>query len=67
LVLELGPKAGRPSRRSQRGAVANEILEVSERRVGYLPLGEWDTWLLLWLAHFQCPSCGPTVEAVPWL
>ena len=32
-----------------------------------LPIMQWDTWLLVPRARVECPRCGPTVEAVPWL
>lgn len=38
-----------------------------ERRVRDLPILEAETWLVLPRARLQCPRCGPTVEAVPWL
>lgn len=67
LVLVLQPKPGHPKRCSQCGAIVDKIHDVSERRVRDLPLGEWDTWLVFPRARLQCPRCGPTVEAVPWL
>ncbi len=67
LVLVLQAMADHPKRCSQCGAVVEKIHDVSERRVRDLPLGEWDTWLVLPRARLQCPRCGPTVEAVPWL
>jgi len=67
LVLVLRPKAGHAKRCSQCGAVVEKVHDVSERRVRDLPLGEWDTWLVVPRARVQCPACGPTVEAVPWL
>lgn len=67
LVLELKPTPGYPKRCSRCGAAVVEIHEVSERRVRDLPIGEWDTWLIFPRARLQCPRCGPTVEAVPWL
>ena len=67
LVLVLRAKADVPKRCSQCGAIVEKIHDVSERRVRDLPLGEWDTWLVFSRARLQCPRCGPTVEAVPWL
>lgn len=67
LVLVLRAKADAPKRCSRCGAVVDQIQDVSERRVRDLPLGEWDTWLVVPRARLQCPHCGPTVEAVPWL
>ena len=67
VVLVLQPKAGHPKRCSQCGEIVEKIHDVSERRVRDLPIGEWDTWLVFPRARLQCPRCGPTVEAVPWL
>ena len=67
LVLVLRAKADVPKRCSQCGAIVEKIHDVSERRVRDLPLREWDTWLVFPRARLQCPRCGPTVEAVPWL
>jgi transposase len=43
------------------------VHETTTRRVRDLAVMEWDTWLLLPCARVECPQCGPTVEAVPWL
>lgn len=67
LVIRLQPKADAAKRCSRCGAEVVEIHDVSERRVRDLPIGEWDTWLVFPRARLQCPRCGPTVEAVPWL
>lgn len=67
LIIRLEPKAGVPKRCSRCGAVVVEIHDTSERRVRDLPFGPWDTWLVFPRARLQCPRCGPTVEAVPWL
>lgn len=67
LVLELKPTPGYPKRCSKCGEIVVEIHDVSERRIRDLPIGEWDTWLVLPRSRLQCPRCGPTVEAVPWL
>ncbi len=67
LVLELRPLPDYPKRCSRCGEIVIEIHDVSERRVRDLPIGEWDTWLVFPRARLQCPRCGPTVEAVPWL
>ena len=32
-----------------------------------LPILEAETWLVFPRVRLQCPRCGPTVEAVPWL
>ena len=67
LIIRLEAKAGMPKRCSRCGAVVVEIHDTSERRVRDLPWGPWDTWLVFPRARLQCPRCGPTVEAVPWL
>ncbi len=67
LVLLLQPKAGHAKRCSQCGAIVEKVHDVSKRRVRDLPLREWDTWLVFPRARLECPRCGPTVEAVPWL
>lgn len=67
LVIRLQPKADAVKRCSRCGEPVVEIHDVSERRVRDLPIGEWDTWLVMPRARLQCPRCGPTVEAVPWL
>lgn len=67
LVIELRPKARAKRRCSRCGALVIAIHDVSVRRVRDLPMGEYDTWLLVPRARVQCPRCGPTIEAVPWL
>jgi transposase len=67
LVIELRPKPGAVKRCSRCGEPVMEIHDTSMRRVRDLPIGEWDTWLLLPRARLLCPRCGPTVEDVPWL
>jgi transposase len=67
LIIELRAKADAPKRCSRCGEIVVEIHDVSPRRVRDLPLFERDTWLIVPRARLQCPRCGPTVEAVPWL
>lgn len=67
LIIELRPKPGAAKRCSRCGSVVAEIHDVSERRVRDLPMWELDTWLIVPRARLECPRCGPTVEAVPWL
>jgi transposase len=43
------------------------IHDVAERRVRDLAVFDWDTWVVFPRARLECPRCGPTVEAVPWL
>jgi len=67
LVIELRAKPDVPKRCSRCGEIVVEVHEVTPRRVRDLPLLERDTWLVVPRARLQCPRCGPTVEAVPWL
>lgn len=67
LVIELRAKPQTPRRCSRCGEAVVEIHDVSTRRVRDLPIAEWDTWLLVPRVRLQCPRCGPTVEAIPWL
>ena len=67
LVLELRRRVDAARRCSRCGAAVVAVHDVSTRRVRDLPIGEWDVWLLVPRARVQCPRCGPTVEAVPWL
>jgi transposase len=67
LVLVLQPAPGHPRRCSQCGTPVEKLHDVTVRRVRDLPFGEWDTWLEVPRARLRCPTCGPTVEAVPWL
>lgn len=67
LVIELRAKAGVPKRCSRCGEIVVEVHDVTPRRVRELPLFDHETWLIVPRARLQCPRCGPTVEAVPWL
>jgi len=67
IIVELRPKEGCPKICSRCGEIVVEIHDVTDRRVRDLPIGECDTWLIVPRARLQCPRCGPTVEAVPWL
>jgi transposase len=67
IVLELRPVSTHPKRCSRCGEPVVEIHDVTERRVRDLPILDADTWLVFPRARLQCPRCGPTVEAVPWL
>jgi len=67
LVIELRPKADEAKRCSRCGEVVREIHDVTSRRIRDLPFGDFDVWLVVPRARLQCPRCGPTVEAVPWL
>lgn len=67
IVLELRPVPTYPKRCSRCGEQVGEIHDVTERRVRDLPILDADTWLVFPWARLECPRCGPTVEAVPWL
>src|SRR5688572_33433757 len=67
IVLEPRPLPNYPKRCSRCGEVVVEIHDVAERRVRDLPILEAETSLVFPRARLQCPRCGPTVEAVPWL
>lgn len=67
ITIELAarPNAGRYCSRCGRAAAA--VHDVSVRRVRELPILDAETWLLVPQARVVCPTCGPTVEALPWL
>lgn len=67
IELTLQPATGTPKRCSRCGTIVTQVHDVSERRVRDLPIMDRDTWLVFPQARLQCPRCGPTVEAVPWL
>jgi transposase len=67
IVLQLQPVPTHPRRCSRCGGIVVDIHDTSERRVRDLPILDAETWLVFPRARLQCPRCGPTVEAVPWL
>ena len=67
VVIVLAPVAHRPKRCSRCDAEVVSVHEVTTRRVRDLPLLEAETWIEFPRARVECPRCGPTVEAVPWL
>ena len=67
ILLQLRPVGGHARRCSRCGAVVSEVHETTERRIRDLPILDAETWLLVPRARLRCPTCGPTVEAVPWL
>jgi transposase len=67
LVIELRANAASPKRCSRCGELVVEVHDTTTRRIRDLPLGEWDTWLVVPTVRLRCPRCGPTVEAIPWL
>lgn len=67
IILKLEPMRGSLKHCSRCGEVVDAVHDVSERRVRDLPIMEAETWLVFPRARLECPRCGPTVEAVPWL
>jgi transposase len=67
VTLRLRATPGRAKHCSACGALVEAVHDVSERRVRDLPILDAETWLVLPRARVACPTCGPTVEAVPWL
>ncbi|MEO6877029.1 MAG: ISL3 family transposase [Gemmatimonadaceae bacterium] len=67
LVITLRPEPGAERRCSRCGAVVAEVHDTTERLVRDVPVMAHDTWLRVPRARLRCPTCGPTVEAVPWL
>jgi transposase len=67
LVITLRPQPGAEKRCSRCGAVVREVHETTERLIRDVAVMDHDTWLRLPRARLRCPTCGPTVEAVPWL
>ena len=67
LVLRLRARPDHVKRCSRCGEPVVEIHDVTERRVRDLAVFDWETWVVFPRARLQCPRCGPTVEAVPWL
>lgn len=52
---------------SRCGRATTQVHDVTERRVRELPILDAETWLVVPLARVVCATCGPTVEALPWL
>jgi transposase len=67
IVLTLRPVPGAAKTCSRCGAAVSAVHDVTPREVRDLPILDAETWLVLPRARVQCPRCGPTVEAVPWL
>ena len=65
LTLQAVPGAAKSCNKC--GAPVTAIHDVSERRVRELPIMDATTWLVFPRARVTCPTCGPTIEAVPWL
>lgn len=67
VTITLSAVAGTPRYCSRCGRAATQLHDVTERRIRELPILDAETWLLVPLARVDCPHCGPTVEALPWL
>ncbi|HVH63651.1 MAG TPA: ISL3 family transposase [Candidatus Dormibacteraeota bacterium] len=67
VTIELEPMPGATRHCSRCGQATAQIHDVATRRVRELPILDAETWLVLPLARVLCPTCGPTVEALPWL
>jgi transposase len=67
VVLMLEAVAGQSRRCSRCGGIGAEVHDVTPREVRDLPILDAETWLIVPRVRLQCPRCGPTVEAVPWL
>ncbi|MBK7908723.1 MAG: ISL3 family transposase [Gemmatimonadetes bacterium] len=67
VVIVLEPVPSRPKRCSRCDGEVVTVHEVTTRRVRDLPLMDAETWIEFPRARVECPRCGPTVEAVPWL
>lgn len=67
VVIELAAVPTRPKRCGRCDAEVATVHEVTLRRVRDLPLMDAETWIEFPRARVECPRCGPTVEAVPWL
>lgn len=65
LTLAAEPTA--PKICSRCGTAGLPVHDVSPREVRDLPILDAETVLVVPRARVQCPTCGPTVEAVPWL
>lgn len=52
---------------SRCGQPTTQLHDVTERRIRELPILDAETWLVVPLARVACPTCGPTVEGLPWL
>ncbi|HXR91595.1 MAG TPA: transposase family protein, partial [Steroidobacteraceae bacterium] len=67
VTIALEPIPGTQRYCSRCGRATTQVHDVAERRIRELPILDAETWLVLPLARVACPTCGPTVEALPWL
>lgn len=67
ITIELATAPNAKRYCSRCGHAALQVHEVTVRRVRELPILDAETWLLVPQARVLCATCGPTVEALPWL
>lgn len=67
IMITLAAVPGTKRYCSRCGHATAQVHDVTERRIRELPILDAETWLLVPLARVACPTCGPTVEALPWL
>ncbi|MCC6319004.1 MAG: transposase family protein [Gemmatimonadaceae bacterium] len=65
ICLDAVPTARRYCSRS--GHASAQVHDVADRRIRGLPILDAETWLVVPQARVVCATCGPTVEALPWL
>jgi transposase len=65
--IELLPDADRVLICSGCGGVARGVHDTTERWVRDLPMFDAQTHLLVRRCRVRCPTCGPKLEALPWL
>jgi transposase len=67
ITIELAAEPNARRYCSRCGRQAAQVHDVTVRRVRELPILDAETWLLVPQARVACTTCGPTVEALPWL
>lgn len=67
ITIELAAEPNAHRYCSRCGRPAAQVHDITVRRVRELPILDAETWLLLPLARVLCATCGPSVEALPWL
>jgi transposase len=67
ITIELVAHPTAPRYCSRCGHATRDVHDVTLRRVRELPILDAETWLLVPQARVRCPTCGPTIEALPWL
>jgi transposase len=67
ITIELVAQPTAPRYCSRCGHATQDVHDVTLRRVRELPILDAETWLIVPQARVRCPTCGPTIEALPWL